>query len=95
MSKIYYFFHPNFGSYYIIGASVPIPNSLKASNPIKSGYASLKLGKMCDLTFCWLGQLGVLEPAEGLLLGSHHEVALSHVQDGAHVPHLQDKRVSG
>ncbi len=46
---------------------------------------------MCDLTFCWLGEFGVLEPAEGLLLGSHHKVALSHVQDGAHIPNLQDK----
>ncbi len=46
---------------------------------------------MCDLTFCWLGEFGVLEPAERLLLGSHHEVALSHVEDGAHIPHLQDK----
>ncbi len=36
----------------------------------------------------------MLEPAEGLLLGSHHEVALSHVQDGAHIPHLQDKPVT-
>ncbi len=81
-------------SFYINGASVPDPNSLNVSNPIKSGQATLKLGKMCDLTFCWLGQFGVLEPAEGLLLGSHHEVALSHVQDGAHIPHLHEKRVT-
>jgi len=41
-------------------------------------------------SFWWVGGGlgGVLEPAEGLLLGSHHEVALSHVQDGAHITHL-------